>query len=290
MTEFSFIILTYNEEIHLPRLLNSIRNLNAPIYILDSGSTDKTIEIAKSFNAEILYNPFENHPKQWDFALNHFKVTTPWIIGLDSDHIVAEELFNQLKNFSNKSVREEVDGIYFNRKNYFKGKWIRHGGYFPKFLLKMFRTGKGHSDLNENMDHRFLVEGKTEIWKTGFLIEENLKENQISFWISKHNRYSDLVAQEEVERMNSLRIQSIHPKMFGTPDERTAFLKNVWWKLPLFVRPILYFTYRFIFQLGFLDGKQGWIFHFLQGFWFRLVVDIKIGELINQNKKEIKIK
>ncbi len=281
MTEFSFIILTYNEEIHLPRLLNSIRNLNAPLYILDSGSTDSTIEIAKSFNAEILYNPFENHPKQWDFALRHCKVTTPWIIGLDSDHIVTDDLFNHLENFSDKSIPENIDGIYFNRKNFFKGKWIRHGGYFPKYLLKMFRTGKGHSDLNENMDHRFLVKGKTEVWKTGYLIEENLKENLISFWIAKHNRYSDLVAHEEIERMKSIRFQSVHPKFFGSPDERIAFLKNVWWKLPLFVRPMIYFIYRFIFQLGFLDGKAGWIFHFLQGFWFRLVVDIKIDELKN---------
>jgi len=285
MPEFSFIILTYNEEIHLPRLLNSIKNLKASIYILDSGSTDSTVEIAKSFNAQVMVNPFENHPKQWDFALRNFNISTPWIIGLDSDHIVTDELFHHLEIFSDKSISAEIDGIYFNRKNIFKGKWIRHGGYFPKYLLKMFRNGKGHSDLNENMDHRFLVEGKTIVWKDGYLIEENLKENQISFWIAKHNRYSDLVAHEEIERLNAIRFQSIRPRIFGNPDERIAFLKKVWWKLPLFVRPMVYFIYRFIFQLGFLDGKAGWIFHFLQGFWFRLLIDIKIDEL--KNKKTI---
>lgn len=279
MSEFSFIILTYNEEQHLPRLLNSIKELNAPIFILDSGSTDNTLKIAGDFGAKVLYNKFENHPKQWDFALRNFEINTQWIIGLDADQIVLPELFEKLKNFRDEDIPNDVNGIYFNRKNYFKGRWIKHGGYFPKYLLKMFRTGIGYSDINENMDHRFIVPGKTIIWKDGYIKEENLKENEIRFWIDKHNRYSDLVAQEEIERRKKLRTQSIKPKLFGSPDERIAFFKKIWWSLPLFVRPFLYFFYRFIIQLGILDGKEGWIFHYLQAFWFRLVVDIKIWEL-----------
>lgn len=285
MNDFSIVILTFNEELHLPRLLKSIEKLNASVYIVDSGSTDNTLEIAKSFGAEIKTNPFENHPKQWHYALTNFDIKTPWIIGLDSDHIVSEELFGLLRNFRDSDISSDVAGIYFNRKNFFKGKWLKHGGYFPKYLLKMFRNGKGKSDLNENMDHRFIVEGKTIIWDKGYLLEENLKENEISFWIAKHNRYSDLVAKEEIERMSNLRIQSIKPKFFGSPDERIAYLKKQWWSLPLFVRPFIYFIYRFIFQLGFLDGREGWIFHFLQGFWFRLVVDIKIFELTGKFRR-----
>lgn len=277
--EFSFIILTFNEEQHLPRLLNSIKELSAQAFILDSGSTDNTLTIAKEYGVTILSNKFENHPKQWDFALKYFDIKTPWTIGLDADQIVLPELFNKLKNFKNAEIPKEINGIYFNRKNYFKGRWLRHGGYFPKYLLKMFRTGVGYSDLNENMDHRFIVPGKSIIWKDGYLKEENLKENDISFWIAKHNRYSDLVAEEEIERRNKLRTQSIKPKFFGSPDERIAFYKKVWWWLPLFVRPFLYFFHRFIIQLGILDGKEGWIFHYLQAFWFRLLVDIKIWEL-----------
>lgn len=281
---FSFIILTYNEEQHLPRLLNSIKGLNAPVFILDSGSTDNTLKIAKEFGAQVLYNKFENHPKQWDFALKNFDIKTPWIIGLDADQIVLPELFQKLKNFKDEDIPKDVNGIYFNRKNYFKGRWIKHGGYFPKYLLKMFRTGFGKSDLNENMDHRFIVPGKTIIWKDGYIKEENLKENEIAFWIEKHNRYSDLVAAEEIERRNKLRTQSIRPRLFGSPDERIAYLKKIWWSLPLFVRPFIYFFYRFIIQLGILDGIEGWIFHYLQAFWFRLVVDIKIWEKLKQGK------
>lgn len=284
MSYFSFIILTFNEEVHLPRLLESIKELNAPIFILDSGSTDTTLSIVEDYKAKVLYNKFENHPKQWDFALNNFDIQTEWIIGLDADQIVTPELKQKLELFNENTVSKEINGIYFNRKNYFRGRWIKHGGYFPKYLLKMFRKGYGHSDLNENMDHRFVIEGKTQVWKKGFLIEENTKENDISFWLAKHNKYSDLVAQEEVERIKKLRSQPNTRKFSGNPDERIAFLKNIWWKLPLYWRPCIYFVYRFVFQLGFLDGKEGRIFHFLQGFWFRIIVDIKIEELLNQKK------
>lgn len=281
---FSFIILTFNEEQHLPRLLSSIKALNAPIFILDSGSTDHTLEIAESYGATVKAHPFENHPKQWDYAIKTFEVNTPWTIGLDADQIVTPELFELLKNFNEDSYKD-TDGIYFNRKNFFKGKWIKYGGYYPKYLLKMFRTGVGFSDTNENMDHRFVVPGKTAIWKKGHILEENLKENEISFWIAKHNRYSDLVAQEEIERMNALRQQTTQPKFFGDPYQRMAFLKRMWWNMPRFVRPFLYFTYRMIFQLGIFDGKTGIIFHFLQGFWFRIIVDIKIEEQLKKSRK-----
>ncbi|HEX8547943.1 MAG TPA: glycosyltransferase family 2 protein, partial [Cytophagaceae bacterium] len=239
MPDFSFLILSYNEEVHLPLLLKSVAPLQAQTFVLDSGSTDKTLSICEEFGAEVKYNPFENHPKQWYAALNAFKIITPWVIGLDSDQVVTPELFEKLQNFKNEDY-SEVNGIYFNRKFIFKGQWIRHGGFYPKYLLKMFRTGIGYSDLNENMDHRFVVPGKTTIWEDGHIIEENLKENEISFWIAKHNRYSDLVAQEEIERMNLLRSQTVNPKFFGNPDERIAWMKNIWWKLPLGLRPCLY--------------------------------------------------
>jgi glycosyltransferase involved in cell wall biosynthesis len=272
---FSFIILTYNEEIHLSRLLNSIANLGAKICILDSGSTDGTLKIAEQFNAEVKNHAFENHPKQWHYALTSFEITTPWTIGLDADQIVSAELFDLLANFKEEAYKD-VNGIYFNRKNYFQGKWIKHGGYFPFYLLKMFRTGLGYSDLNENMDHRIIVPGKTDVWKKGFLIEENLKENDLSFWIEKHKRYSDRVAEEEFERLQGLRSQTLRPSLFGNPDERTAWLKRLWWQLPLGIRPYLYFSYRMLFKLGILDGKKGIYFHYLHALWFRKLIDKKI--------------
>ncbi|ACU06099.1 glycosyltransferase family 2 protein [Pedobacter heparinus] len=282
---YTFIILTYNEETHLPRLLNSIYELNAAVCILDSGSTDHTMTIAATYNAQIKQHPFKNHPWQWHHALSTFDIKTPWVIGLDADQVISDELSTLLLNFRDEDYAD-VSGIYFNRKNYFKGRWLKYGGYYPFYLLKMFRYGIGYSDLSENMDHRFIVPGKTIIWKNAYLLEENLKENQISFWIDKHNRYSDLLAQEEIERRKKLRIQTIKASFWGTPDQRTARLKQMWWRMPLFIRPVIYFIYRYIFRLGILDGYAGFIFHFMQAFWFRLVVDIKIKELLDNEQTD----
>jgi len=281
--QFSFIILTYNEEMHLPRLLQSISGLNAPVFILDSGSSDTTVAIATEAGATVLQHPFENHPKQWDFALKNFNIQTPWVICLDADQVVTPLLSEKLHNFRDEDYRQ-VNGIYFNRKNFFKGRWIKHGGYSPFYLLKMIRYNVGYSDLNENMDHRFIVSGETAIWKDGYILEENLKENNISFWIDKHNRYSTLVAYEEVERLKKIRSQTIKPRFWGSPDERTAWLKQLWWRMPRYARPAIYFFYRMFGQLGILDGRTGIIFHFLQAFWFRLIVDIKIDEILHPQK------
>ena len=292
MPDFSFIILTFNEELHIARLLESIKSLQAPTFVLDSGSTDSTLQICRDYASTTASHPFENHPKQWDKALKSFDINTKWVICLDADQIVTPELLTRLSVFRDKDY-ESINGVYFNRKNFFKGKWIRFGGYYPRYLLKMFRFGIGYSDLNENMDHRFIVPGKTAIWEKGHIIEENLKENHISFWINKHNHYSDLLAKEEIERMNNLRFQTIRPNFWGNPDERIASLKILWWKLPRFLRPFLYFFYRMIFQLGILDGRTGILFHFLQGFWFRIIVDVKIAEFLkeppvsHQPKREI---
>lgn len=276
---FSFLILSFNDEMHIGRLLESIKPLCAEVFILDSGSTDNTLNICSTYGAISKYHPFQNHPKQWNKALHCFNVTTPWVIALDADQIVSPELLAMLMQFD-PHEDPDVNGIYFNRKNYHKGSWIRYGGYYPFYMLKMFRINVGFSDLNENMDHRFIVPGKTRIWKQGYLIEENLKENKVQFWLDKHGRYSDLLAREEIERMMKLRTQAHKPSLLGNPDQRKACVKMLWWKLPRFLRPMLYFTYRMTIQRGFLDGRTGIIFHFLQGFWFRLVVDIKIEEII----------
>lgn len=286
MSDISFIILTYNESVHLKRLLSKIAGLQAPIFVVDSGSTDDTVAIAESYGAIVKTNAFENHPKQWDFALKNCPISTSWIVGLDADQYPSVELFNKLKSFSDKDVPADVSGIYFNRHNYFQGERLKYGGYRNFYMLKMFRYGKGWSDLNENMDHRFVIEGKTIIWKDEILIEDNLKEHDIDFWLHKQIRYSNLTAQEEYQRKKGLRGQTLQPNLFGNPDQRKAVFKKIWWNMPLFVRPMIYFFYRFVIRLGFLETTSGRTFHYLQGFWFRFLVDAKIHELEKKDKQK----
>jgi hypothetical protein len=109
----------------------------------------------------------------------------------------------------------------------------------------------------------------------GDLVEDNRNEASIAAWIDKHNRYARLQAADEIARRRQGAPQG---RLFGNPDERTAWLKAFWVRLPLSVRPTGYFVYRYLFRLGFLDGREGFVFHVLQAFWYRLLVDINIEE------------
>lgn len=272
----SIIILTYNEEKNIHKCLSSLKALDAPIYIIDSFSSDQTESIAKNFGAKFIQNKFETHVKQWQFALNIPEIQSEWILGLDADQELTTALVSEIQIVLNS--KPQANGFYLNRRNYFMGQWIKHGGYYPRYLLKLFRKNAVYLDENEMMDHHFYVNGNTAKLKND-LIENNLKED-LSFWISKHNQYATLQATEEVKGSYSSK-----GRWFGDQDERRLFIKARWNQLPLFLRPFLYFTYRYIVQLGFLDGVKGLIFHFLQAFWYRFLVDAKIYEL---RKRKVK--
>jgi hypothetical protein len=170
------------------------------------------------------------------------------------------------------------NGFYIRRKQIFRGRWIRHGGYGNKYLLKLFRRGFGELDRKEQ-DTRVYVRGP--IGKlAGYLSEENRNEGSILFYLQKHLRYADAFARDELERRRTGIRWKLTPRLFGSPDERTLWFKSGYYRTPLYVRPWIYFVYRYLLRLGVLDGKQGFIFHFLQAFWFRLIVDIRLEEMI----------
>lgn len=161
------------------------------------------------------------------------------------------------------------------------GRWIKYGTYYPRYLLKLFRIDKVFLDERELMDHHFYVEGKTCKLKYDF-IEDNRKEI-LDFWIDKHNRYASMQAREEIEGDYAPLLRA---SFFGNQDERRLWFKRIWIHLPLFIRPLLYFCYRYFIRMGFLDGKEGLIFHFLQGFWYRFLVDAKIYEMRRDQQRE----
>src|SRR5262249_45614125 len=167
-------------------------------------------------------------------------------------------------------------GGYLNRRQIFRGRWIRHGGYYPKYPLKLFRKDAGVLHEDDLVDHPLHVTRATVIL-AGDLIEDNRNESDIAVWIAKHNRYAVQQAREETAR--SADPDQRPTRAFGSPDERTRWLKRIWYRLPLYARPFGYFIYRYVFRLGFLDGKEGFIFHFMQAFWYRLLVDINRDEL-----------
>ncbi len=272
----TLVVLTHNEERNLGACLASLAPFVFETIVVDSGSTDRTPEIAHAAGARVVSHAFESHARQWTWALNNVGLQTDWVLALDADQRATPELVEEIAALLATLARDEVAGCFVVRRQVFRGRWIRHGGYYPKYLLKLFRKDAVWIDEGELVDHHFRVRGKTQNLR-GEIVEENLNENAIATWIAKHNRYAVLQAREEFERTN--RSAALRARFFGSPDERVLWKKRVWARLPLFVRPCLYFLYRYIVRLGFLDGRQAFVFHVLQAFWYRLLVDINLEEL-----------
>jgi glycosyltransferase involved in cell wall biosynthesis len=277
----AFVVLTLNEGRNLRRCLESATPLHCPIYVVDSGSTDETLQIATTCGAMVMLHPFENHTAQWNWAIASLPRRYSWVLGLDADQALTPELVREIQHALAQTVPggplENVNGFFINRRHIFRGKWLRWGGLYPKYLLKLFRPESLYFDENERLDHHFYVHGRTRKL-TAEIVEENVNEQDILFWCGKHIRYASRLAEEE-----TLRRQRRVPDANGltwllNPQQQILFLKHVWLHCPLYFRPIVYFLYRYVFRLGFLDGKQGFVFHCLQALWFRLLVDIAIDD------------
>ncbi|MGH9201419.1 MAG: glycosyltransferase family 2 protein [Vicinamibacterales bacterium] len=267
------VVLTFNEERNLRACLDSVADWAGRIFVVDSGSTDATVAIAREFRAEVVTNPFETHARQWRWALATLPLDTDWVLGLDADQRVTPELRDEITALLASGT--SVDGAFVRRRQIFRGRWIKHGGYYPKYLLMLFRREHVSVDDSDLVDHHFIVNGPV-VKLCGDIVEDNLNEAEISTWTAKHNRYAVLQAKQELRH----RAEPVTwVAAFGSPDLRVRWLKQLWGRLPLFVRPCLYVFYRYVLRLGFLDGKQGLIFHVLQAFWYRLLVDINIDEL-----------
>jgi glycosyltransferase involved in cell wall biosynthesis len=273
----SVVVLTYNEQLNLERCLESVAGWADALFIVDSGSTDSTIDIARRYGAQVFTHPFVNHVRQWQWAFAELPLDGQWVLALDADQSVTPELRAEItRNVAAWTAPGSPVGAYVNRRQVFRGRWIRHGGYYPKYLLKLFRSDAVALDEADLVDHHFLVNGPTAILQ-GDLVEDNRNEAEISVWIAKHNKYAALQARDEESRWASA--AAPRGSLGGTPDDRTLWMKRLWNRMPLFLRPFGYFFYRYILRLGFLDGKQGFIFHFMQAFWYRLLVDINRDEI-----------
>ncbi len=272
------VILTMNEEKNLEACLLSLRGLTQEIFVVDSGSTDGTVAIAEGYGVKVVIHPFEGFARQWDWSLRTLPLSFDWALCLDADQRLTPELREEIRQVLPLSP-SDVDGYYMKRRQIFLGRWIRHGAYYPKCYLKLLRHQNAWSDEREYLDSRFYVKGKVAYLKHD-LVEDNRKDNDLPVWVQKHLSYAAKQSREEFHRRNGkVKGFAITPALFGNPDERTLWLKSLWYRLPLYLRPFVYFTYRYFFRLGFLDGKEGFIFHFLHAFWYRLMVDTELDKL-----------
>ena len=267
--KITVIILTYNEEMHIERCISSAKQLTDSIYVIDSYSTDSTLAIVKKAKVNCLLRKFDSHSQQFNWGLEQID-SCDWVIRLDADEYFESDLVASIL----KSIEENdktICGFAFNRRIKFLGKDIFRGGVFPVEVVRMFRYGFGVVEPRM-MDEHIIVTGKT-LCLHGWLVDDNL--NSLSWWIEKHNRYSSL---EALEIFCSNYKPMMEQKLSGATRKR-RLMKDVYQRVPVPFRASLLFVYRYCIRLGFLDGFHGFLFHFFQGYWYRLLVDAKYSLL-----------
>ncbi|WP_234734322.1 glycosyltransferase family 2 protein [Tellurirhabdus bombi] len=279
----SVIILTHNEEKHIGRCIASLKPFTEHIFIVDSYSTDQTVEIARSMGAVVVQNPWVNYATQFNYGIRNIPFKTQWLMRMDADEYVTPELADEIRNRL-ATLPTDVSGIYVKRRVIFMNRWIRHGDYYPIWLLRLWRSGQGICEESWMDEHIKLSSGRTLNFQHD-IVDHTL--NNLTWWTQKHNNYA---IREVIDILNILynfdESERVKPAFFGSQAERTRFLKIRYASLPLFTRPILYFFYRYFVRLGFLDGRKGFIWHFLQGLWYRFLVDAKLYEVYHRVGKD----
>lgn len=271
----SVVVLAYNEELNIQYCLESVCDWSADVFVVDSGSEDRTLEIAREFGARVVHHPFETYAHQFNWALEHLPIMTPWVMRLDADEMVTPELALELRR-TLPNLPPHISGLYVKRRVYFMGRWIRHGGYYPTWLLRIFRTRNARCENRWMDEHIVLLAGDT-MQVQHDIVDYNRKG--LRFWTIKHERYARREMLDLTDQTPAAGGQTVEGRLAGTQDERKRWVKsNVYAKAPLFLRAFLYFIYRYFFRLGFLDGVEGLVFHFLQGCWYRFYVDAKLWE------------
>jgi len=269
------VILTRDEQKHISRAIGSVAAVADRIFVIDSGSGDSTVDIARSHGAEVLTNPFITQAQQFNWALSQLPQDTEWVFRLDADEVVSIELAQSLAE-TLPLLGPEVAGAEVLRRMAFLGRPIRRGGLFPMRVVRVMRYGRGRSE-DRWMDEHILVNG-TVAQLEGELLDDNL--NSLTWWTAKHNAY----ASREVVEMLNLEYRFLQRDESAGSGGRQAGVKRwvkekIYARLPAGPRALAYFLYRYLLRLGFLDGREGAIFHVLQGFWYRYLVDAKLSEV-----------
>lgn len=276
--KLAVVLLTFNEAKHLPRALAAVQDIASEIFIIDSGSTDGTREIARSLGATVLENPFVNYAQQFQWGIENAPITAEWIMRLDADEIIEPDLVAEIKA-KLPQLPPEVTGINLKRKIIFMGRWLRYGGRYPLILLRIWRSGKGRIEQRWMDEHMLLTEGRAVTFTGGFS-DHNL--NDLTFFTNKHNRYATREALDILNQQLNLfpRDEALGRENTSMHAASIRFLKERFYnKLPFELSTLGYFVVRYFLQLGFLDGREGAIYHFLQGYWYRFLVGAKVEEL-----------
>lgn len=272
MADLTAIILTKNEEKNIKECIESIQDVAKRIVVIDSFSSDNTVQSAKDLGVEIYQHDFLNYAKQFIYGMEIANIKTKWVLRIDADERLTDKSAAELEYLCNENEETDVNGIVVRFQVEFMGKKLKHGGIYPFRKLLVFKSGIGYIE-NRNMDeHIILSHGKSVEMKNDSLHHDY---KDLTYWVNKHNWY----ASREVLDYYQFGLG----KEDGRDLDKRAKLKRIikfgiYYKLPMGMRAHLYYLYRYYIKLGFLDGKEGKIFAFMQAYWYRYLVDAKIYE------------
>lgn len=276
MLDISVIILTYNEEIHIRRCLENVKQFASKVYVVDCFSIDRTAQIAKELGAEVIEHEWPgNQAEQFNWALDNLPITTEWILRLDADEYLLPGLIEELLE-KLPVIPESVSALSLSLSRAFCGKILHHGIVNNIRIIRIFRKGKARYEKRLMDEHLSVLSGETIDMKNQFVDDNRMP---IGLFIDKHNGYATreaallLDAEYHLTNMDSL------PQDYGREVEKKRTQKARYARMPLFWRAFGYFVYRYIIKLGFLDGKEGFLWDFLQGWWYRTLVDAKVYEI-----------
>jgi glycosyltransferase involved in cell wall biosynthesis len=279
MTDTTVIILTKNEETDIERCIRSVEGWVKRIVIVDSGSTDRTVEIAERLGVEIVrHEPFVDYGRQFNWAIDNLRIKTTWVFRLDADEVITPELRKELEKELEHHATDDVSGFMMRYKVEFMGRYLMHGGFYPFQKITIFKYGKGRFEERAMGEHIVLSEGRC-VYLRNDAIHHTLKT--LDLYINKHNWY----ATREVQDYFDVRSGRENAQLDGQPEKAKKLRDGLYYRLPMFLRAKLFFWYRYYLRLGFLDGTPGYIFAFLQAYWYRTLVDAKIYER-NLNKDD----
>jgi len=271
MADLTAIILTKNESINIVDCINSIKGLAERIVVVDSGSTDNTVELAKELGADVYTHPFEFYAAQFNWALDNTNITTKWVLRLDADERFTPKLCEEAKIMMERHANDDVNGFTLEAWFFFMGKCLKHGGS-KKRKLMIFKNGIGRIEDRKRDAHTILSKGTSIALKEKFL---HYDFKDLSDYIGKYNLYATREMQDYIAYLQG-----------ASPDintdrkiQKTRKMKfGLYYKMPKFIRAWMWFVYNYYFRLGFLDGKEGYIYYFLECYWYRYLVDAKIYE------------
>ena len=274
------IILTKNEAIHIARCLANVRALTENILVVDSFSSDKTARIVEQHGARFLQRKWTNHANQFNWALEQLDANTDWVLRVDADERLSPALVADIRSRLPK-LGPEIKGGKLRLRVIFQGRLIRFGGFRKRYLLRLFRYGCGRSEDIWMDEH--IIGAHPAITLDGEIINDDLRS--LTFWTEKHNRYASLEVMEMLNSKYRFLRRTTNDKLverlwpLGDPASKRWLKKKMYVLYPRSMRAFVWFLYRYILQLGFLDGRTGRQFHVLQGFWYRYLVDAKFDEV-----------